>query len=53
MEDFNIIKQLDADLKKFAETSGSVDEIFTDPKRYRRLADQFWNTKVVKRPKAA
>ena len=54
MEDFDIIKQLDANLKKFVGGNNSnVDAVFADPKRYRRLADQFWNTKVVKPSKAA
>jgi hypothetical protein len=52
MEDFDIIKQLDANLKKFVGDT-NVDAVFADPKRYRRLADQFWNTKVVKPSKAA
>lgn len=53
MDESKIIKKLDADLKAFAGAQGSMDEVFADTKRYRRLADQFWNTNVVRKPKVA
>lgn len=52
MEESKIIKKLDADLKKFAGAQGSMDDVFADTKRYRRLAEDFWKSNVVK-PKAA
>lgn len=56
MEESVVIKNLDKELREFAGANtghGSIDEVFSDSKRYRRLADSFWNTRVVKAPRKA
>lgn len=49
MDQSAIIKKVDLELKQFAGVSpqATIDEIFSDPEKYRRLADRFWRDRVA------